>query len=93
MSHILLLPFGTSGSIFPFFWLGQKLIGRGHRVTMIASGVYQRSAEAVGIEFFPPATDVLPLMLADAGLWQPDKFKRVAFNYAGLATAPCAAST
>ena len=92
MSHILLLPFGTSGSIFPFMWLGRKLLERGHRVTMIASSVYQATAEAVGIGFFAPATDMLPLMLADADLWRPGKFKRVAFTYAGRATAPCAAA-
>jgi len=92
MSHILLLPFGTSGSIFPFIWLGRKMLERGHRVTMIASFAYQQTAEAVGIEFFPPEPDVLPLMLADAGLWRPDSFKKVAFTYAGRATAPCVAA-
>lgn len=73
-------------------WLGRKLLERGHRVTMIASSVYQATAEAVGIGFFAPATDMLPLMLADADLWRPGKFKRVAFTYAGRATAPCAAA-
>jgi rhamnosyltransferase subunit B len=92
MSHILLLPFGTSGSIFPFIWLSRKLLERGHRVTMIASAVYQQTVEAAGIEFFPPEPDVLPLMLADAGLWRPDSYKQVAFTYAGRATAPCAAA-
>jgi rhamnosyltransferase subunit B len=92
MSHILLLPFGTSGSIFPFIWLGRKLLERGHRVTMIASSAYQQNAEAAGIGFYPPATDVLPLMLADAGLWRPGRFKQVAFTHAGRATAPCAAA-
>ncbi|MCX6872960.1 MAG: glycosyltransferase [Verrucomicrobia bacterium] len=92
VSHILLLPFGTSGSIFPFIWLGRKLLERGHRVTMIASAVYQQTAEAVGIEFFSPEPEVLPLMLADAGLWRPGSFKQVAFTYAGRATAPCAAA-
>ena len=73
-------------------WLGRKLLERGHRVSMIASSVYQSTAEAVGIGFFAPAPDVLPLMLADADLWRPGKFKRVAFTYAGCATAPCAAA-
>ena len=90
MSHILLLPFGTSGSIFPFIWLGRMLLARGHRVTMIASAVYQQTAESVGIGFFPPAPDVLPLMLADAGLWRPGSNKQVAFTYAGEAIGPCA---
>ena len=92
MSHILLLPFGTSGSIFPFIWFGRKLLERGHRVTMIASAVYQQTAESAGIVFFSPEPDVLPLMLADPGLWQPGSFKKVSFTHAGSATAPCAAA-
>ena len=92
MSHILLLPFGTSGSIFPFIWLGRKLLERGHRVTMVASAGYQQTAEAAGIGFFAPEPDVLPLMLADPGLWRPDSYKKVAFTYAGHATGPCAAA-
>lgn len=89
MSHILLLPFGTSGSIFPFIWLGRKLLKRGHRVTMIASPVYEKSAVSAGIGFFPPESDELPLMLADSSLWQPRSCKRVAFEYGGRAVAPC----
>lgn len=92
MSHILLLPYGTSGSIFPFIWLGRQMLERGHRVTMIASAMYQPTAEAAGIGFIAPAPDVLPQMLADEGLWRPDRFKKVAFTYAGQATAPCVAA-
>lgn len=92
MSHILLLPFGTSGSVYPFIWLGRKLLERGHRVTMIASPVYERSAVGAGIEFFPPEPDLLPAMLADPDLWDPQGCKRVAFTYAGHAVAPCLAA-
>lgn len=92
MSHILLLPFGTSGSIFPFIWLGRRLLERGHRVTLIAPAVYQETAQAVGIGFIPPEPDVLPEMLADAGLWRPGRYKQVSFSHAGRATAPCAAA-
>ena len=59
---------------------------------MIASAVYQQTAESAGIVFFSPAPDVLPLMLADPGLWRPGSFKKVAFTHAGAATAPCAAA-
>ena len=89
MSHILLLPFGTSGSVFPFIWLGRKLLERGHRVTMIASPVYEQGAASAGIEFFPPEPDELELMLADPRLWQQRSCKRVAFAYAARAIAPC----
>lgn len=88
MRHILLLPFGTSGSIYPFIWLGKKLIERGHRVTMISSSVYEKSAVGAGIDFFSPEPDQLPQMLADSGLWNPSTSKRVAFEYGGRAVAP-----
>jgi len=59
---------------------------------MIASSIYQQTAESEGIGFVAPDTDVLPLMLAEADLWQPGEFKRVAFTYAGRATGPCVAA-
>jgi rhamnosyltransferase subunit B len=89
MSHILLLPFGTSGSIYPFIWLGRKMLERGHQVTMLASIVYEKAASGAGIDFYSPETDELPQMLADSGLWKPSTSKQVAFDYAGRAVAPC----
>ncbi|MGL4399750.1 MAG: glycosyltransferase, partial [Luteolibacter sp.] len=90
MSHILLLPFGTSGSVFPFIWLGKHLLERGHQVTLIASQVYQKPAEAAGIGFHPPTPDELPAMLANPNLWDAGPCKKVAFEHAGRAVAPCA---
>jgi rhamnosyltransferase subunit B len=87
MSHVLLLPFGTSGSIYPFIWLGRKLIERGHRVTMISSSVYEKSAVAAGLGFVSPESDQLPRMLADSGLWNPSTSKQIAFEYGGRAVA------
>jgi rhamnosyltransferase subunit B len=92
MSHILLLPFGTSGSIYPFVWLGRKLLERRHQVTMIASAVYENAATGAGINFFSPETDELAQMLADSGLWMPSTSKQVAFDYAGRAVAPYVAA-
>ncbi len=92
MSHILLLPFGTSGSIYPFVWLGRQLLERGHRVTMISSSVYEKTAMGAGIGFFSPETDELPQMLGDSGLWNPSTSTQVAFDYAGRAVAPCVAA-
>lgn len=89
MSHILLLPFGTSGSVFPFIWLGRHLLERGHRVTLVASPVYRNPAEAAGIAFHPPTPDELPAMLADPDLWEAEPCKKVAFKHAGRAVAPC----
>jgi rhamnosyltransferase subunit B len=92
MSHILLLPFGTSGSVFPFIWLGRQLLERGHSVTLITSPVYRKAADLAGIGFHPPEHDELPLMLANSDLWEPAACKKVAFAHAGRAVAPCAAA-
>lgn len=92
MSHILLLPFGTSGSVFPFIWLGRKLLERGHQVTMISSPLYQKAASDAGIGFFTPETDELSSMLADPGLWGKDTSAKVAFTYGGRAIDPCMAA-
>ncbi|MEO5912680.1 MAG: nucleotide disphospho-sugar-binding domain-containing protein [Luteolibacter sp.] len=92
MSHILLLPFGTSGSVFPFIWLGRNLVAREHRVTMVASPIYQQVASAAGIAFVPTETDELSEMLKDAGLWREETCKKVAFIYGGRAIGPCVAA-
>jgi rhamnosyltransferase subunit B len=92
MSHVLLLPFGTSGSVFPFIWLGRQLLERGHSVTLITSPVYQKAAGLAGLGFHPPEHDELPLMLANSDLWDEASCKKVAFAHAGRAVAPCAAA-
>ncbi|MEO5715207.1 MAG: nucleotide disphospho-sugar-binding domain-containing protein [Luteolibacter sp.] len=92
MSHILLVPFGTSGSVFPFIWLGRNLMARGHRITMVGSAVYQQTAMAAGIGFSPAEPDELSGMLEDPGLWQRHSCKQVAFTYGGRAIAPCVAT-
>ncbi len=92
MSHILLLPFGTSGSVFPFIWLGRHLLERGHAVTLITSPVYQKAADLAGLGFHSAEPDELPLMLANSNLWDEASCKKVAFSHAGRAVAPCAAA-
>jgi len=88
MSHILLLPFGTSGSIFPFIWLARNLAERGHRISMVASPIYHQAAVAAGIEFVPTDPDGLPAMLNDAGLWKQGSCAKVAFTHGGRAISP-----
>ncbi len=45
MRHIVLMPFGSSGDVFPFIWLGRLLVARGHRVTMITTCVFAETVE------------------------------------------------
>lgn len=87
MKHILLLPFGTSGSVFPFIWLGRRLVERGHRVTMVTSPVYEGSARRAGLGFLAPEGDELEAMLADPAMWMPERGARVGFEHAGRAAA------
>lgn len=92
MSHILLLPFGTSGSVFPFIWLGRKLLERGHRVTMVASPAYEGSAVKAGLEFLSPATDLLEVFLEHPSFLEAGAGTKLAFEFAGRAAGPCAAA-
>ena len=86
MSHILLLPFGTSGSVFPFIWLGRLLLSRGHRVTMITAGFHERAAASAGLTFIPLGSDVVERMLEEADLWREVHGSKVAYQHAGEAT-------
>ncbi len=66
MRHIVLMPFGSAGDIFPFIWLGKLLVARGHRVTIISiclfaqaegNAVAAAAAGAAGIGFVGLGTD------------------------------------
>ena len=86
MSHVLLLPFGTSGSVFPFIWLGRLLMSRGHRVTMITAPMHKGPAVSAGLNFVALGNDVVEQMLQDPDLWRPGRGSKVAYQYAGRAT-------
>lgn len=83
--HVLLLPFGTSGSVFPFIWLGRLLLNRGHRVTMITAGTHEKLAVSAGLNFVPLGSDVVERMLEDADLWREVHGSKVAYQHAGKA--------
>jgi rhamnosyltransferase subunit B len=86
MSHVLLLPFGTSGSVFPFIWLGRLLMHRGHRVTMITARMHQKSAISAGLNFVAVGNAAAEQMLEDPDLWRPGHGSKVAYRHAGRAT-------
>ena len=83
MSHVLLLPFGTSGSVLPFIWLGRQMMKRGHRVTMITDKMHRKDAVSAGLNFKALESDVVELMLKDEDLWRPGRGSRVAYKHAG----------
>jgi rhamnosyltransferase subunit B len=57
MRHIVLMPFGSAGDVFPFIWLGKLLKARGHRVTMVTTVIFAEAAEAAGIGFVGLGTE------------------------------------
>lgn len=90
MSHVLLLPFGTSGSIFPFIWLGRRLMETGHRVTMAAAPDYRESALRAGLDFTPVESEGLAHMLGSRRFLKTGQGTKLAFQHAGQAAAPTA---
>jgi rhamnosyltransferase subunit B len=84
MSHIVLLPLGSAGDVFPFIWLGRKLIARGHRVTMITACLFEEPARKAGLEFVPLGTkEEFESLQRDARIWKPFQATQLVFDYAG----------
>lgn len=74
MRHIVLMPFGSAGDVFPFVWLGKRLKARGHRITLISSN----AAEEAGIDFVPMET----MFAKDKRVWKPAIGTKLVFDYA-----------
>src|SRR5487761_1722560 len=51
--RILLVAVGSAGDVHPFVGLGLGLAARGHRVTLLASGYFEKLARQVGFDFVP----------------------------------------
>ncbi|MFO1397898.1 MAG: alpha/beta fold hydrolase [Burkholderiales bacterium] len=86
MAHVLLLPHGTSGSIYPFVALGRLLRARGHRVTMVSADTYGPTAARAGFAFHGVGDAALAALLADPALWQWRSGARVSYACAGAYT-------
>jgi rhamnosyltransferase subunit B len=83
MSHIVLLPFGSAGDVFPFIWLGKLLMARGHRVTMISTCMFSEAAEAAGIDFVPLGTiEEIEAITKDRRIWKLGIGTKVVLDYA-----------
>lgn len=83
MSHIVLLPFGSAGDVFPFLWIGKILKRRGHRVTMISSCLFQEAAGVAGIDFVSLGTEEEFLAIAnDSRIWKTGTGTKAVLDYA-----------
>jgi rhamnosyltransferase subunit B len=71
MRHIVLMPFGSAGDVFPFIWLGKLLKARGHRVTMVTTVIFAEAAEAAGIGFVGLGTEEeVEAIAKDRRIWK-----------------------
>ncbi len=88
-SHILLLPFGSAGDVFPFIWLGRHLMARGHRVTMITACLFEEQARKAGLNFIPLGEkDEFEAMIRDPRLWKLGHGTKIVFEFAAKSMEP-----
>ncbi|MBL9134092.1 MAG: glycosyltransferase family 1 protein [Verrucomicrobiaceae bacterium] len=89
MAHILLLPFGSAGDVFPFIWLGRHLKTRGHRVTMITACLFEEQARAAGLDFVPIGKkEEFEAMIRDPRIWRPVTGTKIVFDIAVASVNP-----
>lgn len=84
--NILLLPFGSSGDVFPFIWLGRLLLARGHSVTLMSACVFERAVVAAGLSFVPLGKpEDFDQFIADPRVWRLGQGTKLVFEFAGHA--------
>jgi len=89
MPHILLLPFGSAGDVFPFIWLGRQLLARGHRVTMITACLFEEHARKAGLDFVALGDkDEFEAMIRDPRIWKSGIGTKVVFDFAAKSVEP-----
>ena len=87
--HVVLLPFGTAGDVFPFIWLGRQLLARGHQVTMITACLFEEHARRVGLEFVSwGKAEEFESMIRDPRIWKLGLGTKVVFDFAVNAVEP-----
>lgn len=63
-------PVGSAGDVHPFIGIGRALVGRGHDVVLITSGVFRDTAERAGLRFVETLTpEEYDQMSAHPDLW------------------------
>ncbi len=79
--HVLLAPVGSHGDVHPFVGLGLGLQARGHRVTLIASEMFEDLAQRHGFGFAASITRAeYERTIANPDLWHPKRSARVIFD-------------
>lgn len=68
--HILLIPIGSAGDVYPYIRLGAELRKRGHRITLAANELFSPLAEAEGFDFVMLGSrEEYEKIVADPTIW------------------------
>lgn len=87
--HVVLLPFGSAGDVFPFLWLGRLLKARGHQVTLVTACLFEDTVRRAGLEMVPVGqAEDFERLISDPRLWQLYHGTRFVFELAGENTGP-----
>ena len=49
--RVILIPIGSSGDVFPFLGLGQRLAARRHEIVVITNGHFRPLVESLGFAY------------------------------------------
>jgi UDP:flavonoid glycosyltransferase YjiC (YdhE family) len=81
--NILIVAMGSHGDTHPFIGLGQVLRRRGHRVTLLANGVFESLINRAGLNFVGLSTaEEYHELIKNPDLWHPSRGFPVVMNAA-----------
>src|SRR5262245_28871252 len=72
--HVLLMPIGSAGDVYPYVRLGVELRKRGHRITLAANEIYEPLADTEEFDFLTLGTrSEYDQIVADPAIWDKRK--------------------
>jgi UDP:flavonoid glycosyltransferase YjiC (YdhE family) len=85
--HVVLLPFGSAGDVFPFLWLGRQLKAHGHEVTVIVASVFEEIVRKAGLEVVTVGTQAdFDRFIKDPRVWKLYQGTKMVFELAAEST-------
>lgn len=76
--HVLVVAIGTAGDLYPFLRIARELIGRGHRVTLLAPPVHADAVARTNVPFHALGTaDAFQAAMSHPDMWHPRRGFRV----------------
>lgn len=80
----LLVPLGSWGDVYPFVWLGEGLLGRGHEVAAVTHPPFDAAFERAGIRTLAYGSrEEYELLLREPDIWHPRRGFNIIARMAG----------